>query len=98
METGFKFRRGQKCFLFHIAHYAHKTTYPVGASDIFPCAKQPNHDADLSPSTYDEVRNAWSYTSSVEKHANFTSSLKQPVLLGQDTVGSKAPSDVSAKK
>ena len=24
VETGFKFRRGQTCFLFHIAHQAHK--------------------------------------------------------------------------
>jgi hypothetical protein len=61
-------------------------------------AKQPNHDTDHSPSTSDEVRNTWSGTSTVERYVHFTSSLKHPVLRGQETVGSKAQTEISAKK
>jgi len=57
------------------------TQWVLGTSS--PVQKQPDHDADLSFPTRDEVRNAWSYNSSVETHVHFTSSLKQTVLLGQ---------------
>jgi hypothetical protein len=68
----------------------------VGAWGIFPCGKVTG--SLCRPLKIFEVRNAWSYTSSVEKHVHFTLSLKQPVLLGQDTVGSNVQSDVLAKK
>ena len=33
--TGFNFRRGQKRFVIHTAHYPYKISYPVGAWDYF---------------------------------------------------------------
>jgi len=36
VETGFKFRRGQKCFLFHIAHQAHKKNLSSGCLGHLP--------------------------------------------------------------
>jgi hypothetical protein len=41
----------------------HPASYPMGTSDSFPGVKLPGHEADHSPPSSAEVKNAWSYTS-----------------------------------
>jgi hypothetical protein len=42
---------------------AHSSSYPVGSRGSFPEVKQPEREADQSPPSSVEVKNAWSYTS-----------------------------------
>jgi hypothetical protein len=42
---------------------AHPASYPMGTSGSFHGVKQPEREADHSPPSSVEVKNAWSYTS-----------------------------------
>jgi hypothetical protein len=42
---------------------AHPASYPMGTGGSFPGVKQPGCEADHSPPSNAEVKNAWSYTS-----------------------------------
>jgi hypothetical protein len=42
---------------------AHSASYPVGITNSFPGVKRPGREADHSPPSSAEVKNAWSYTS-----------------------------------
>jgi hypothetical protein len=42
---------------------AHPVSFPMGAGNSFPRVKQPGCEADHSPPSSAEVKNAWSYTS-----------------------------------
>jgi hypothetical protein len=60
----------------------HPASYPMGTRDSFPGVKRPGREADHSPPSSAEVKNAWSYTSipqyvfmawcSVKHRDNFT--------------------------
>jgi hypothetical protein len=41
----------------------HPASYPVGTRGSFPGGKRPGREADHSPPSSAEVKNAWSYTS-----------------------------------
>jgi hypothetical protein len=42
---------------------AHPASYPMSTRGSFPWIKRPGHEADHSPQSSAEVKNAWSYTS-----------------------------------
>jgi hypothetical protein len=71
-----------RCFgVFHL-FYEHSASYPVGTRGFFPSGKAAGREADHSPSSSAEVKNAWSYISapqyaftawcSVKHRDNFT--------------------------
>jgi hypothetical protein len=92
---GFDSRRGQGIFLFTItSRTALGTTQPPihwVPEAISQGVKRPGHEADHSPPSSDEVKNAWSYTSPPQyvfralcliKHRdNFTVTLLDYIIL-----------------
>jgi hypothetical protein len=58
--------RGWEFFPHHCvqtASGAHPASYPMGTRDLYLGVKRPGREADHSPSSIAEVKNAWSYTS-----------------------------------
>jgi hypothetical protein len=44
----------------------HPASYPMGTRDSFPGVKRSGREADQSPPSSAEVKNAWSYTSTLQ--------------------------------
>jgi hypothetical protein len=51
------------CFLVQNGSGAHPVSYPMGTRSSFLGVKGPGREADHSPPSSAEVKNAWSYTS-----------------------------------
>jgi hypothetical protein len=67
MYKWFDSRRGLGIFLFATASRpALDTTQPMAKAAFFPGVKRPGREADHSPPSSAEVKNAWSYTSTLQ--------------------------------
>jgi hypothetical protein len=61
-------RRGRDFSLRHrvqTGSEAHQVSYPMGTTNSFPGIKRPGCEANHSPPTSVEFKNAWSYTSTL---------------------------------
>jgi hypothetical protein len=60
---------------------AHPASYPVGSRDPSPGVKRPGREADHSPPSSAEVKNAWCYTSTPNTSSWHGASLSTGIIL-----------------
>jgi hypothetical protein len=74
VEDGFQFLAGAMVARLSLHHLiqtssgAHLASFPVDIGALSPEVKQPGHEADYSPASSAEVKNAWSCTSTPPLH------------------------------